>query len=260
MSTEIKNDITSVAGSSKFLKFILDGDEKIIHNRTRKNREMFTYSPIEVERKCGICPIEQIVILRILRDEYRCLGYNRSDRYESIAEALEENWTWFKDLVEKKQVNFDDALERLKYRTIKVSLRDNYKNVYDDIFALDRVVYEVTLRDVLDSTGKRTCVLLYFGDFPISKMNDGSITCKVAERLFGEKQKNGNNTILENISNLPDTLSRIVDKVPELRNLVFSDITKNSVRVYPTITNRMLVEHKLSKEYVDDIMLHHIKQ
>lgn len=260
VSTEIKNDITSVAGSSKFLRFILDGDEKIIHNRTRKTREMFTYSPIEVEQKCGISPIKQITILRILRDEYRCLGYNRSDRYESTAEAIEDNWTWFKTLVEKNRVSFSDALERLKYRSIKVSLRDNYKSVYDDIFALDTVVYEITLKDVLDSKNKRTSVWLYFGNFPISKMNDGSITCKVAERLFGEKQKNGNNTILKNISNLPDTLSRIVDKVPELRNLVFSDITKNSVRVYPTITNRMLVEHKLSKESLDDIMLHHIKQ
>ena len=260
VSTEIKNKISSVPGSSKFLRFILDGDEKIIHNRTRKNREMFAYNPIEAEQKFGISHKEQITILRILRDKYRCLQYDRSDKYKTTAEALEKNWAWFKTLVDKGNIDFDEALDRIKYRTIKVSLRENYKDVYGDIFALDKVVYKITLKGTLDSKGNRASVFLCFGEFPISKMNDGSQTCEVAEELFGEERKNGENVVIKNVSNLSDVLSRIMDKVSELKNLVFSDITGNSVKVYSKITNKMLVEQGLSKECVDDIMLHHIKK
>lgn len=261
VSTEIKNKIASVPGSSKFLRYILDGDEKNIHNRTRKNRERFIYSPIEAEQKFSISPKEQIVILRILRDEYRCLLYNREDKYKSTAKALEENWAWFKTLVEKNNIAFGDALERLKYRTIKVSLRDNYQSVYDDIFALDKVAYKVHLEDVFPpNSSNRTSVLLYFGDYPISKMNDGSQTCKVAERLFGGQHQNGKNVEIGNISNPSDVLSRIVDKILEVKGLVFSDLQGNSVKVYTKITNRMLMDNKLSKEYLDNIILHHIKR
>lgn len=255
----LKNKITAMRGSSEFLGFILDRNDSLILSPARKNGKMFTYSPVGVERKFGITPKNQRAILRILKDDYHCLSYEFSP-YDGIDEKLKSNWHWYKKLVEEFNLSHEEALERIRYKKVRVSVRNNCKEVFRELFYLDAVAYEITLKNILNSNGQITSMLLYFGKYPISKMNAGSQTCKVAEELFEERRRNGENVVLKKVSNLSDTLSRIVDKIPEIKALVFGDIKGNSVKVYQKITNEMLMRHGLSKECVDDIMLHHFKK
>lgn len=256
--TGLENKLTKIRGSSDFLRFILDRNDSLVISPNRKNGKMLTYSPATVERKYGISPKNQRAILRILKNDYRCLGY-KFESYADVGTKLKSNWIWYKELVEKHNLDYNEALERIHYKRAKVSLYGNCKAVCDELLALDNVAYEIHLEDVLDSGGNKSSVLLYLGNFPISKLNYGSQTCNAAEKLFGEKRQNGESVTIERVGNLSDVLSRIVDKILEVKGLVFGDIKGNSVIVYPTITNRMLLERGLSKEYLDDIMLHHIK-
>ena len=262
----LENKITKIRGSSEFLRFILNENDKIIHNPTRKNTERLAYSPIEAESEYGITPKQQIEILRILKDKYKCLSYKRY-KYSSTGKSLEVNWERFKELVERKHIDHDDAIERLKYKTIKVSLKSNCGEVYSEIFALEKVVYKATINiggapSCENSVKPDAPISLFINDKKICKTNSGSNTRYVLEKAFADIDSLDEETLKDgftvkinrNMKNLSDTLSSTVRRNDVLKKLLYSDVHKKEFKVYPEITNSRLGQLGFRKADVDDII------
>ena len=259
----MENKLLKIPGVPDFLKFILDEDKKLLHDPKRKHRETFSYNPMEIEKKMGLTPQQQLKMMRYLKNNYdKCVRYDEKKFSGNDWDIVDANLDKFLRYTKNEKLKAIKALERIKYESITVTVFDDYEQVYNKIFALDEVVFKVSIK-ICSTSSTDDCVS---DDAPISLcINDRKIyttrtadsnTKYVLDLAFNdeEKLKNGLVVRVDRKMNLSDVLLSTVKRNGILKKLIYDNIKGNSFEVYPEITNRILEAKGLSKADVEDII------
>ena len=196
-----------------------------------------------------IPPYQQIQLLEILRDKYKCLTFDEKPYFgteDEVNKAIAKS---------RAVVEYDDEASLLDMandlstqKTFTVKFKDNFEKIYEDFMRETDAIYKLQIKTI------NATPILFVNETPIRKFQDSSYTYRMMELALGlpNKSEVPVKTMLKDNRGdrgCPQDLADIF-KSSALKLAFTSNVKKNSFVINHMITKADLSKNKAFQELV----------